>query len=166
MLSSGHTTIEHASLDGGHVLGEALILVANLEGELACVAEHYGVNLVLHGFELLQCGEHKDSSLSHSRLRLADNIHAQDGLRNALVLHCSQKTESTESAECADVTPTSTQRVPERTQHRQTTKKLTFRRMLETAVDNGLQELRLQKEVTETRTVHAYVGAPAQRPSR
>lgn len=38
VLLDGQAAEEHGTLDAGHVLGEALILFANLEGQLACVA--------------------------------------------------------------------------------------------------------------------------------
>ena len=39
------------------------------------------------GGYLVQGGEHEDSSLAHARLGLADYVHAQEGLGDALVLH-------------------------------------------------------------------------------
>lgn len=38
ILLNGQATKEHRHLNGGHVLGETLILFANLEGQLASVA--------------------------------------------------------------------------------------------------------------------------------
>lgn len=38
ILLDGHATEEHRYLDGGHVLGETLILFADLEGQLSSVA--------------------------------------------------------------------------------------------------------------------------------
>lgn len=35
---------------------------------------------------LLQGGQHEDRRLAHPRLGLAQDVHAQDGLRNTLVL--------------------------------------------------------------------------------
>lgn len=40
VLLDGQSTKEHRHLDSGHVLGETLILFANLEGQLSSVA-HY-----------------------------------------------------------------------------------------------------------------------------
>ena len=67
--------------------GEALKLVVDLEGQLARVAQHDGADLPLLGLELVQRREHEDGRLAHTGLGLADDVHAQDGLRDALVLH-------------------------------------------------------------------------------
>ena len=40
------------------------------------------------GLEQVERGEDKDGRLAHAGLGLADDVHAQDGLRDALVLHC------------------------------------------------------------------------------
>lgn len=40
ILLDGHATKEHRHLDSGHVLGETLILFANLEGQLSSVAHN------------------------------------------------------------------------------------------------------------------------------
>ena len=37
VLLDGHATEEHGRLDSGHVLGEALVLLADLEGQLSRV---------------------------------------------------------------------------------------------------------------------------------
>ena len=37
VLLDGHATKEHGRLDSGHVLGEALVLLADLEGQLSRV---------------------------------------------------------------------------------------------------------------------------------
>ena len=49
-------------------------------------------------FKLLQCGQHKHCSLSHTRLGLTDDVHAKDCLRNALVLNYKQTNEQCQSA--------------------------------------------------------------------
>ena len=89
------------------------------------MAEHDGADLPLLGLELVQGREHEDGRLAHAGLGLADDVHAQDGLRDALVLHLG--------------------------------------RVLEAAVDNGAQELRLEQEVAEAGRVDAGVGAPPDR---
>lgn len=43
-------------------------------------------HLTINRFQLLQCGQHKHSCLSHTRLGLTKDIHGQNSLRNALVL--------------------------------------------------------------------------------
>jgi len=80
------SSVEDGSLGLGEVLREALVLVGDLERELAGVAQHEYSDLVLCWCELVEGGKDKDSSLSHSRLGLADHVHAEDGLGNALVL--------------------------------------------------------------------------------
>mmetsp|Transcript_23195 Transcript_23195/g.59615 ORF Transcript_23195/g.59615 Transcript_23195/m.59615 type:complete len:401 (+) Transcript_23195:292-1494(+) len=87
VLGDGHATVEDARLDVGQVPGEPHKLVVDLEGQLARVAHHDHRRLCLFGLELVQHGQHKHGRLAHARLGLADHVHAQDGLRNALVLH-------------------------------------------------------------------------------
>lgn len=82
------TAEEHAGAHVVHVLGEAVVFVLDLEGQLAGVAEDQDADLAVHGLELLQGRQHEHGRLAHTRLGLADDIHAQDSLRNALVLHC------------------------------------------------------------------------------
>ena len=87
----GDTTVEDGGLDLRQVLGETLILVSDLEGKLASVAEDEDGNLVLTGGEgagvqLVQCGQNEDGGLTHTGLGLADDVHTKDGLGDALVL--------------------------------------------------------------------------------
>lgn len=68
-------------------------LWAHLVRQLAGMAEHDGANLRGGGgLNLLQHAEHKHSRLSHAGLGLAQHVHAQYSLRDALVLHCEQQT--------------------------------------------------------------------------
>jgi len=69
----------------------------------------------------VQGGEDEDGRLAHARLGLAEDVHAEDGLRDALVLHLGG--------------------------------------VLESAVDDGAQQLGLEEEVAEARGVDARVGA-------
>lgn len=48
-------------------------------------------HLAIHWLQLLQAGDDKHRGLAHARLGLADHVHAQDGLRDALVLHCKRR---------------------------------------------------------------------------
>jgi len=59
----------------------------HLVRQLARVADDEGAHLAVHRLELLQDGEDKDRGLAHARLGLAEDVHAQDGLRDALMLH-------------------------------------------------------------------------------
>ena len=43
--------------------------------------------LSINGVNLLEGGEDKDGSLTHARLGLAEDVHAEDGLRDALMLN-------------------------------------------------------------------------------
>jgi hypothetical protein len=46
VLLDGQAPEDHGCLDGRHVLGEALILFADQEGQLSCVAHHQHRHLV------------------------------------------------------------------------------------------------------------------------
>lgn len=88
ILLDRSTAVEHAGLDVGHVLGESVVLVANLECQLTSVAHDQDGALAGHRLHLLQSGEHENSSLSKTRLRLADDITTQESLRNTCLLDC------------------------------------------------------------------------------
>ena len=47
--------------------------------------------LSVNGFQLLQGGQNKDRGLAHAGLGLAEDVHAQNGLGNALVLNWKNK---------------------------------------------------------------------------
>jgi len=83
----GHTTVEHLRANLGKVLAEASVLVLDLEGKLTSVAEDNDSNLTGSGLDLLKRGEDKDSSLSHTRLGLAQNVHTKNRLGNTLLLN-------------------------------------------------------------------------------
>lgn len=84
----GSTTVEHTGLDVGHVLGESIVLIANLECQLTGVAHDQNRALAGDRLHLLQSGEDEDSSLSKTRLRLTDDITTKKSLRNARLLDC------------------------------------------------------------------------------
>lgn len=94
-LQGGHvgldvdSSVEHAGLDVGQVLGEALVLLLDLEGQLAGVAQHDDVDLAGHGVQQVQRGEHEHGGLAHTGLGLADDVLAEDGVGDALVLNYS-----------------------------------------------------------------------------
>lgn len=89
ILLDRDTTIKNFGLDGRHVLLEALELLANLEGELAGVAEDEGLNrlVVLLRVELLESRQDEDSRLTHTGLGLAENVRSEVRTRDALVLN-------------------------------------------------------------------------------
>jgi hypothetical protein len=87
-----NSTIENGSLDFGKVLGETLILMRNLKGKLTSVTQDQHADLILPGgkgagVQLMESGQDKHGSLSHTRLGLADNVHTKNSLGDALVLH-------------------------------------------------------------------------------
>jgi len=82
-----HTAKEDSDLDVVQVLTEPLVLFADLEGELTSVAENDGGDLAVDWLDLLESGQDKDRSFTHTGLGLAENVHAQDGLWDTLVLH-------------------------------------------------------------------------------
>lgn len=43
-------------------------------------------DLSIDRFDLLQCRQHKHGSLAHTRLGLAQDVHAQNSLRDAFML--------------------------------------------------------------------------------
>ena len=72
-------------------------LSTRLERQLACVAEHDGLNrgllVLVVRLNLLQDAEDEHCCLPHPRLGLAQDVHAQNGLRDALMLHCASSTQ-------------------------------------------------------------------------
>ena len=88
ILLNGSAAVENASLDVGHVLAEAVVLVADLESKLARVAHNQHGALSGDGLDLLQRGEDEDSGLAETRLGLANDVATQHGLRDACLLHC------------------------------------------------------------------------------
>src|ERR1700761_6233865 len=86
ILHDWRSSIERADAYVGHVFREARVLVLDLERKFARVAEDNDGDLAVDRLELLQCREDKDSSLSVSGLCLAEDVHAQHCLRDALLL--------------------------------------------------------------------------------
>ena len=91
LLLDGQSTEEVAHTDVLHVSGETLILVADLECQLTGVAKNHHRNLTINWFQLLQAGDDEHRGLTHTGLSLANNIHAKNSLRNALVLDCKRR---------------------------------------------------------------------------
>jgi len=77
-------------LDSRQVLGESLVFFADLESELACVAHDDDRHLAVHRLKLLKRSQNEHGSLTHSGLSLAQDVHAEDSLWNALVLDCNK----------------------------------------------------------------------------
>src|SRR5690606_35378942 len=88
VLLDGSTAVEDLSLDVGHVLAEAVVLVLDLEGQLASVAHDEDRNLAVDRLDLLKGGENEDGRLSESGLGLADDITSEERLGDTGLLDC------------------------------------------------------------------------------
>lgn len=82
------SSVKHTSPQVGHELRESSVFVLDLVGEFSSVAEDDDRHLAVDGFDLLKRGEDEDGRLSHSRLGLAEDIHAEDRLGDTLLLNC------------------------------------------------------------------------------
>jgi len=76
ILLHGRASVEHTDPDIGQELGEAVVLIADLVGQLTSVAHDEdgcstGLWLLVH---LLESGEHEDGGLSETGLCLAEDI--------------------------------------------------------------------------------------------
>lgn len=88
VLGDLSTTVEDAGADLGHVLGETVVLVANLEGQLTSVAQNEDGALAVDGLDLLKGRQHENGRLTGTGLGLADDVTANEGLGNACLLDC------------------------------------------------------------------------------
>lgn len=86
ILGDRSSTVEHAGLDIRHVLAETVVLVANLEGQLASVAHNQHSALASHRLDLLEGGQDEDSCLTKTRLGLADNVTSEKSLGDTSLL--------------------------------------------------------------------------------
>ena len=86
ILLNGSSSIEDDSADIGHVLGKSEVLIADLEGEFASMAEDNDRDPVLCWVELLEGGEDEDGGLSVTRFGLTEDVHSKDRLWDALLL--------------------------------------------------------------------------------
>eukprot|EP00128_Syssomonas_multiformis_P001969 Colp12_sorted_trinity150504_noHs@29447 len=86
---------EDSSLDVGSVAAETLKLISDLESKFTSVADDHSAHLAVNGLQLLECGDDKNSGLTHTRLGLAQEIVTQDGLGNALLLNFGRMFETT-----------------------------------------------------------------------
>lgn len=87
ILGHGDTTVEDLGADFREILGEASVLVFDLESQFTCMTEDNDRDLAVDGLQLLQGGQHKDGSLTHTRLGLTEDVHTQDGLGDTFLLH-------------------------------------------------------------------------------
>jgi len=88
ILCNGGTSVEDASLDVGHVLAESVVLVANLERQLAGVAHDEHRALASDRLDLLKGRQDEDCSFTETRFGLADDVTTKHSLRNARLLNC------------------------------------------------------------------------------
>lgn len=79
-------------LHGGKKLSKLAYLLMtmclNIPWQYVCFWDSSAINthLPIDWLNLLECGKHKYGGFSHTRLCLAQDVHAQDGLWNALML--------------------------------------------------------------------------------
>lgn len=88
VLLDGSTTVEDPGLDVGHVLAEAVVLIANLESQLASMAHDEDRAFPSNRLDLLESGENEDGRLAETGLGLANDVAAEHGLRDACLLNC------------------------------------------------------------------------------
>jgi hypothetical protein len=75
LLSRG-TTVKNSGANIRQVFGETRVLVLNLVGQLTGVAKNHNRDFTINRFNLLKSGKHENSSLTKTRLGLADNVSA------------------------------------------------------------------------------------------
>jgi hypothetical protein len=90
VLLNGCSTVEDTDLNIGQELGETVVLVPDLVGQLTSVAhDQYRsdtrLGLLIH---LLKSSKDEDGCLSETRLGLAKNVVTENGLRNGNLLDC------------------------------------------------------------------------------
>lgn len=86
LLAHVNSSVDAHDADVGEVLLEAVKLHVDLVAELTGVDQHNGREAVLD-LDLLEDGDDKDSSLSHSRLGLGDNVVASESFGDSLLLN-------------------------------------------------------------------------------
>ena len=91
VLLDGGTAVENASLDIRHVFAESVVLVSDLERELASVAHDQDGALAGNGLDLLESGEDEDGGFTETGLGLTDDVAAEHGLRDASLLNCNSR---------------------------------------------------------------------------
>jgi len=98
----GGSTVEYTGSDIGHELGETSKLVSDLVSQFSRVAENDDRDLSIDGLtgdqpernkkgsddlHLLQGGEDKDGSLTHTRLCLTEDVGTEDSLGDTFLLN-------------------------------------------------------------------------------
>ncbi len=87
MLLDGLPSIHHLSSDVFKILGESTKLILDLVGKLSCMAENEGRDRLRVFWQLMKNCQHKHCSLTHTRLGLAEHIHPDHCLWDALLLN-------------------------------------------------------------------------------
>lgn len=72
------TAIENGGAHARHVLGEPSVFIPDLVGQFTRVTQDDHAHVSVHRLDLLQGSQDEHSRLSHTRLCLTDDIHAQD----------------------------------------------------------------------------------------
>eukprot|EP00732_Lithocolla_globosa_P003120 Lithocolla_globosa_v1_NODE_2349_length_2039_cov_131.369456.p2 type:complete len:180 gc:universal NODE_2349_length_2039_cov_131.369456:640-1179(+) len=86
------TTVKHLCAKTIHVLCKADVLVTNLVCEFVCVAKHQNPDTFVFFLDVfvvqhVKGRQHKNSSFSHARLGLTENIGTESSLGDALLLN-------------------------------------------------------------------------------
>jgi hypothetical protein len=79
-------TVKNSSLDVRHVFAEPSIFVLNLICKLSGMAHHKDGDLPRNRVDLLKSRKDEDGSLTETRFGLAEDVGAEDRLRNAYLL--------------------------------------------------------------------------------
>jgi hypothetical protein len=82
----GRTAVEDGTLHVREVLAEAFVLMRDLESKLTSMAKDHDRDLAGDGLKLVESGEHKNSSLAHAGLSLANDVHSEYCLGNTFML--------------------------------------------------------------------------------
>jgi hypothetical protein len=88
ILLDRSASVENCSFHVGHVLAETCVLVFDLVSKLTSVAHNQDRCLASDWLDLLESGEDEDCGLTKTRFSLAEDVGAQDGLRDAYLLDC------------------------------------------------------------------------------
>ena len=84
----GGTSVKDRGPDVGHVLGEPVELVLDLERQFSGVTENEGRDFAIDRLELLKNSQHEDGSFTHTRLGLTENVLSQNRLGDTFLLDC------------------------------------------------------------------------------
>jgi len=80
VLVNRGAAVEDRGADVGHVLPEAGVFIADLEGEFAGVTEDEDRDFAVDGFDLLEGGEDEDGGFAEAGFCLAEDVGGENGL--------------------------------------------------------------------------------------